>query len=509
MIYLIHENNRVIRVLDETHQEIAVDISLSITKTLFILAEKFPEELIIWCRKGCFDFINEPEISKIFHHKYILASYSVSNKNVISEAIGYVDQSVFINIKKNVTYPTWLMSSDVGGIYASFLVSISKQVNKTENFSYFLNSLAKLAMPKGLFCYSEPKLLKEHTVLVFETKQVTNYELFKFVKQHYKWVWTFTLFVCFIIYEKRIVFLPFIKSLFYKRLRVKIEHIKINSHNKTIENKQVDVIIPTIGRKKYLYDVLKDLSKQTILPTHVIIVEQNPLTGSTSDLDYLKTEFWPFNIKHVFTHQSGACNARNIGLSLLESEWCFFADDDIKFESTLIETTFHAINKLGVNCMSLLCLQEGETTIYKQTHQTGIFGSGNTFVKTSALKDVSFNMALEFGYGEDFDFGVQLRNKGIDVVYFPDIKINHLKAPIGGFRTKVKQQWEDDLIQPKPSPTIMYIYLKHSTKKQILSYKLVLFLKLLKKESIFSYVAFFKEFKSKWTASQHWANKLD
>jgi hypothetical protein len=51
---------------------------------------------------------------------------------------------------------------------------------------------------------------------------------------------------------------------------------------------------------------------------------------------------------------------------------------------------------------------------------------------------------------EDSDFGMQLRNQGIDVLYLPEPKI-HLKAPVGGFRTKPKLAWENDEIQPKPS----------------------------------------------------------
>jgi hypothetical protein len=44
-----------------------------------------------------------------------------------------------------------------------------------------------------------------------------------------------------------------------------------------------------------------------------------------------------FNIRHIFTHQTGACNARNLALSHVESEWVFFNDDDNKFSCDLIE----------------------------------------------------------------------------------------------------------------------------------------------------------------------------
>jgi hypothetical protein len=52
------------------------------------------------------------------------------------------------------------------------------------------------------------------------------------------------------------------------------------------------MLLYPIGRKKYLYDVLKDLAKQ-IITTKVIIVEQNPVENSASNLDYLMTESWP------------------------------------------------------------------------------------------------------------------------------------------------------------------------------------------------------------------------
>jgi hypothetical protein len=58
----------------------------------------------------------------------------------------------------------------------------------------------------------------------------------------------------------------------------------------------------------------------------------------------------------------------------------------------------------------------------------------------------------------DNDFGMQLRNQGVDVLYLPEPKILHLKAPVGGFRTKPKLAWENDEIQPKPSPTVMLFH---------------------------------------------------
>ncbi len=509
MIILVHENNRPLKVLNASFNEVEFSVALSLVDTLFALAETFPEDIVMWCHQEYVEFVNVAEVKNIFHHQQIMASFSVSETTYIPKAIGFVDQSVFVNVKKDVSYPTWLMSSDVGGVSAEFLNAIDA-AHKPNDFDYFINSLAKLAMPKGLFCYSEPRLLKEIPSETLQPIWTSNFQLFKFVKQHYKWVWVFVLIFCQIIYNKKFPLFAFIRSLFYRKQEVDFRGLKVQSSKSVLKKREIDVIIPTIGRKQYLYDVLKDLAQQTLLPKSVIIVEQNPLKDSVSELDFLTEDHWPFNIKHVFTHQAGACNARNTALNLVESEWVFLNDDDNRFAPNLLKNIFEKIEQYGVNVVVTKYLQKNETLSsgFNYTHQTGIFGSGNSVVKSQVLKNIRFNMALEFGYGEDFDFGVQLRNSGEDVVFFPDIEITHLKAPMGGFRTKFVHPWETDEILPKPSPTIMYTYINHRTKEQTFGYKLTLFFKLLKEQPVKRYGAFNKLFKKQWEASRIWAKKI-
>lgn len=510
MIIIVHQNNQVSQILDENFKSVSFPVNNSIAKVMLALAKQYPLELIVWCEKTYLGVVNFNAVPKIFHHNLIMASFAVSGVNYMPKDIGFVDQSVFLNINKKVSYPTWLMSSDIGGISAVFLNALTT-ITVFSDFNYFLNSLAKLAMPKGLFCYSEPKFVKSKPTYFIDNQVASNKELFKFVKQHYKWFWVIMLLFCKIIYLKRMPLWAFFKTTFVKKRVVGFSFLDIASTNKNIDKKEIDVIIPTIGRAKYLFDVLSDLKSQTLLPRRVIIVEQNPDTNSNSELSFVNNKDWPFIIEHIFTHQTGVCNARNLALNLVKSEWVFLNDDDNRFGNNLIEDVFKFIKKYGVSVLSVKYLQPGETlaTFYNYTNQTGIFGSGNSFVKTSCLKDVKFNMALEFGYGEDFDFGVQLRNKGYDVVFTPDIAITHLKAPMGGFRTKVKQLWDNDVIKPKPSPTIMYTLLKHSTKEQILSYKVILFVKQLTKYRKINLLKFYNNFQKEWGVSVYWANKLD
>ncbi|MFV8330086.1 glycosyltransferase family 2 protein [Flavobacterium sp. LB3P6] len=510
MIVVYHQNNRVTKVVSNHNESVAVEVHSSIAEVLMILAHQFPQDPIVWCHQLLENSLNMEKIATLFHHNKMMLSYTATDIGFLGNGIGFVEESPFIKVNKKCTYPTWLMSSDVGVIHASVLKMIGDTIKADANFDYFLNSLAKVGMILGLLCYSEPKLLLKNAPQP-HLQKANLFVLFRFVKQHYKKRWIVLLFLNLLVFEKKIPLFPLLYSLFFKsrkKKEVNLDAIPVQSTLTVVEKKQIDVIIPTIGRKNYLHNVLHDLAQQTHLPVHVIIVEQNPQPGSVSELDFLTNQTWPFNIKHIFTHQAGACNARNLALSQVESEWVFLADDDISFDVDFFKTVFYKIEQFGTNIITTSCLQQNEPQRYSITNQSGIFGSGNSFVKASCLATVSFDMALEFGYGEDIDFGMQLRNNGLDVIYFPEIRILHLKAPMGGFRIKVKQLWDDEKMQPKPSPTIMYVFLKHYTEQQLLCYKLVSFFKIIKKEPFKNYFVSFKIFQKKWGLSQYWANKL-
>lgn len=508
MIVLYHKNNKVVEVQNEGTA--IVTLGTDISKVLLKIADLNVDKLIIWCHFDLKLNLNFEELSSIFHHNKILASYNVMKKNFLPEAIGYVEQSPFININKNVTFPTWQMSSDVGGIHSSVLKKLKGHIQEDKNFDYFLNSLAKLTMNNGLLCYSVPNLIKDRFEKI-EAQKSSDFHLFRFVKEHYRIRWIFLLSLNLFLYERKIPILPLLATFFYKKRKIDssiLDKIQIQSEKKVVELGTIDVIIPTIGRKPYLYDVLKDLSKQTLLPNKVIIVEQNPISESVSELNYITDERWPFTIKHIFTHQTGACNARNIALSNVESEWVFLNDDDNRFGSNLLEDTLQSLKIFGIKALSTSYLQNKEVKIKNKINQSGIFGSGNSFIHSDLLKEVKFNMKFEFGYGEDSDFGMQLRNKGVDILYFPDLEINHLKAPFGGFRIKPILAWENDLTQPKPSPTVMLNKQLHFSQEQISGYKTILFFKFYKSETIINPFSYFKNFQNRWQQSLFWANEL-
>jgi len=96
-----------------------------------------------------------------------------------------------------------------------------------------------------------------------------------------------------------------------------------------------------------------------------------------------------------------------------------------------------------------------------------------------------------------------LRNLGVDIIYFPELVILHLKAPMGGFRCKFVFPWELEGDFPKPSPNIMYVKSRYFTNQHLLGYKTILFFKLHK-------INFFalSEFNSRWQSSIKWSKKI-
>lgn len=509
MITIYHSENRIVKVISDRNGTLLFNEKDTIAEGLIQLALQFPKSKMVWCKEEFKEFLNIEGIQDFFHHDKMMFSHHPGELNYLVGQIGYVDESPFIKVNKKVSYPTWQMSSFVGAIHASLLIEIKDKIKRGLDFDYYLNSVAKLCMPYGLLCYSEPRLLKKKQVGA-PIKQ-DNYTLFRFVKQHYKTRWVFLLLFNLIVYERKLPVLPFVFSFFYKnrsRTTIDLDGIKVQSSKNGIDMATIDVIIPTIGRKEYLYNVLLDLKAQIHLPTNVIIVEQNPDEGSKSELGYLTSEEWPFLIKHTFTHQAGACNARNLALEQITSEWVFFADDDIRINTDFIRETLEQINNFSAKAVTLRCFQKGEKQTLTGIFQWGTFGSGCSLVWAYSLQRCKFGMGYEFGFGEDGDFGMQLRNQGCDILYLPEPSILHLKAPIGGFRTKPVLQWQNDDVQPKPSPTIMLHQISHHTREQIRAYKTILFFKYYKHQTIKNPLRYYFHFQKQWSKSVFWANTL-
>lgn len=511
MILIIHKDGKVLQNILKDNDTILGYSQYSLTEVFWELAEKYPDHLITWCEEHVVPHINTTEFwETVFQHNQVIASFAI-NTCFLPQAVGYIDQLPFVNVNRKVKFPTWQMSSDIGGIKGTALLKFENAFREIDDFAYLINSIAKIGQQNGLLCYSAPSLIKSQSP-TNPKSTASNAQLFSFVFQHYNTIWTLILLWCLLKYERNFPLVSFLKAFFYnKKYKLSIDLGEADKalYENTMEEFSVDVIIPTLGRKEYLTQVLKDLKNQTLLPKKVIIIEQNPKANSKSELRDIIQRDWPFLISHHFIHQTGACNARNIALKEVNSNWVFFADDDIRFKSDLLQKTSNEIRKYGFTAINFNCKQINEITVFPKIKQWGSFGSGTSIVKSNFTKKCEFSMIYENGYGEDTDFGMQLRNVGCDIIYHPNIEILHLKAPIGGFRKKPRLPWDKEVPLPKPSPTLMAYINRYYTPSQIKGFKTSLFIKFHPKQSIKNPFLYIKMMRLRWKKSVVWANKLE
>jgi glycosyltransferase involved in cell wall biosynthesis len=460
------------------------------------------------------DFIDYGLLHDSLVHKYYMVSSGLHWAPVLHAHIGFVDHSFNQVISPTHKFPTWQMSTKVGAIHAEVLNRVKDHIDPDQEFAYFLNSIAKLLKPKGLFTYHIPQVL--HTSSqdrITPEPTVTLEYLHKFVAEHFKKGWLFFLVTCMVKFKKEYAISLVIKNTFKtkKVLEIELDDLQLVESkigNLDVNTTSIDVIIPTLGRKTYLHQVLIDFKGQTKLPDKIIIVEQNPDIQSVSELDYLTNDEWPFEIVHKFIHQTGACNARNVALDQITAPYVFLFDDDARLDPTTVERGLTVMFENKFDCINFSYLQANETeneTIFRQWET---FGSGCAIIPYYKITYLRFDMIFEHGYGEDADFGMQLRMNGLDIIYTPNLRILHLKAPTGGFRSINKFPWSNDRIQPKPSPQIMCYKLKHATSQQLLGYKLLLFINFYKKQKDRNPFSYYRNFNKSWRSSLFYAKEL-
>lgn len=506
MILILHHQSKKLSEVRFGDKKIAWEIT-DMCQSLWELSERYPNELIYWCAQEFLEILNIDELEKIFQNDLVMASYAYSNCG-IPDNIGYIDQLPFINVNRNVKYGTWRMSTDAGGIKASTLLKFKKHFQEIQEFDLLLDSIAKLGQYNGLLCYSDPRFFKTtlNKPATLRSHASTS-QFFSFVYKYYKTERLWLLLFCYLKYEGSFPLFPFLRSFTSKKSFLKeidLSEINIGTRGSGSSINSIDVIIPTLRRREYLLQVLDDLKNQTLLPKKVIIVEQNPEPDSCSELPELEKNFWPFEIIHHFTHKTGACSARNMALAEVSSDSVFFADDDNRMENNVLKNAVNEMQTFGIQCLTLNYMQEGEVLFFDKRKQWGTFGAGNSIVLSKYAEQIRFDTSFDHGYGEDTEYGMQLRHSGCDIIYHPEIKILHLKAPRGGFRETTLPPWSED--QPKPAPTVLLYARKYFTKIQMRGFKTELFLRNydFKKNP----VSYWRNMTKRWKVSQKWADKL-
>jgi glycosyltransferase involved in cell wall biosynthesis len=279
------------------------------------------------------------------------------------------------------------------------------------------------------------------------------------------------------------------------------EKLLTNKTLKPIEGKpKISYIIPTMMRQGYTIQLLNDLRDQTYLPMQVVIVDATP--KDERDVSLYDFEKYPFEVNLKWQTSKGSCRARNEAIELCTGEYIIFGDDDIRLQNDFVENQIRFLQTYKVEACNGLDLMAdhyqqdlndlenkiNSLTAYSTSSRvTHNFNNANSCVKIDLVKQLVGNdINFDGGYGEDADFGQCLFKIGATVLYNPFSRNLHLKPPSGGYRfwgmqskilgkKRKKQPWELDnpvkYIRPVPSPTKMYQFLKHFTRRQNKEYK--------------------------------------
>jgi glycosyltransferase involved in cell wall biosynthesis len=231
----------------------------------------------------------------------------------------------------------------------------------------------------------------------------------------------------------------------------------------------VSVIIPTLNRYDYLFDVLRQLEKQTFKNFEVIIVDQS---------EPFKSEFYnqfELNIKLVRQNKPGLWKARNTGVLKAINDLVLFCEDDISIENDWIDQHRTCLAIFDADISSGMFYPENEKRpkkdeIYRIAYQ---FSSANSMVRRKVFEKIGlFDLQFEGKRMGDGEFGLRAYQEGFNSIFNPFASCLDLKASKGGLREF--GSWDSlrskSLFAPKPNPSVLYLIRKYFGKYNALFY---------------------------------------
>ena len=93
------------------------------------------------------------------------------------------------------------------------------------------------------------------------------------------------------------------------------------------ELSKVSIIIPTLNRASSLARTLGFISKSSILPDEVIIIDQSPIDTAEKIKELCDSQ--TLKIKYIHVTEPSSSESRNIGLELCKNDIAIFMDDDV------------------------------------------------------------------------------------------------------------------------------------------------------------------------------------
>lgn len=108
VIIVVHDFKRVERVEGNILE--SVNPKQNLTQQIIELSQKNRDSRLVWIHKDYYECADIEFITNYDMLTHEICSFAPEQMDYIRPEIGLVDQSVFVNISKQVKYPTWIMT---------------------------------------------------------------------------------------------------------------------------------------------------------------------------------------------------------------------------------------------------------------------------------------------------------------------------------------------------------------------------------------------------------------
>ena len=193
------------------------------------------------------------------------------------------------------------------------------------------------------------------------------------------------------------------------------------------------VIIPSIGRIKFLNELLESIYNQSVAPKEIIILlDKNNICKENAKF-IKKSEI----CKIIYCEQLNLSQKRNYGASISNSKYLIFSDDDDIWQFKKGELTIeslktsqvvcHEYTKFGSFYQKPKFLMGKEKILISLKHilfGSNIFGGGSGI---AALKEVILTIPFneKYTFCEDYDWWIKILLSEIKIQYLPNALVKY------------------------------------------------------------------------------------
>ena len=219
----------------------------------------------------------------------------------------------------------------------------------------------------------------------------------------------------------------------------------------------ISFIICTYNREKYIYECLSRLAKNTSRDGwEIVLVNNNSTDGTSAECERFVVDYKPMNYHYFVETQQGLSFARNRGINEAKGEWLVFLDDDAMVSEDYIANLQVHLAKhpeTGAFGGAIEPFFEGETPDWLNPWAMGFVSAIDLGAQVKAFPKKSYPIGANMGIsratidkvgvfntalgrtgnnlmgGEEKDIFNRIRQAGIEIIYFPNIKVQHCIPP--------------------------------------------------------------------------------